>query len=72
MLKYFSCMAIKRKKPSPDLEELNYKNVALLNKYLDSSNKILGRGQTGLDAKKQRQLQRAVKQARSLGLLGFN
>jgi ribosomal protein S18 len=65
-------MMMKRRKLSPDLEEINFRNTSLLHRFLDSSNKIFGRKQTGLDAKKQRKLQKAVKQARSLGLIGFN
>lgn len=59
----------KKRRITPDLGEINYRNVSLLMNYLDCTNKILGRKQTGLEAKKQRKLQNAVKQARSLGLI---
>jgi small subunit ribosomal protein S18 len=59
----------KRKKISPEASDINFKNVSLLNQFTDSSNKILGRKQSGLDAKKQRMMQKAIKQARTLGLI---
>lgn len=58
-----------KKKNSPELEEITYKNIPLLQSFTDSSHKIMGRKQTGLDAKKQRTMQKAIKQARSLGLM---
>lgn len=64
-------MVFRKKRITPETADINYKNVGLLQSYLDASNKILGRKQTGLDAKKQRALQKAVKQARSLGLLAY-
>ena len=59
----------KKKKFSPEASEINYKNVSLLSQFVDSANKILGRKQSGLDAKKQRKMQKAIKQARTLGIL---
>ncbi len=58
-----------KKRQTPDIEEITYKNISLLVSYLDGTNKIMGRKLTGLEAKKQRKLQNAVKQARSLGLI---
>ncbi|MCE2929552.1 MAG: 30S ribosomal protein S18 [Candidatus Caenarcaniphilales bacterium] len=58
-------------KNSPESVDINFKNVALLTSFTDSSNRILGRKQTGLDAKKQRLLQKAVKCARTLGLMPY-
>ena len=43
--------------------------MSLLSQFTDSADKILGRKQSGLDAKKQRMMQRAIKRARTLGLL---
>lgn len=51
------------------MNEIHYKNVSLLGQFTDSADKILGRKQSGLDAKKQRMMQRAIKRARTLGLL---
>ncbi len=59
----------KRKKYCPEVIEIHYKNVSLLSQFTDSDDKILGRKQSGLDAKKQRMMQRAIKRARTLGLL---
>ncbi len=73
MLEYFSCMAINRRKSrfeNVDVE-MDYKNVSMLMNYVDSSNKIIGRRQNGLTAKKQRDLQKAVKRARSLGIMPY-
>ena len=61
----------KRKRNNPDLSELHYKNIQLLNGYVDGSGKIMGRKHNGLSAKKQRALQKAIKQARVLGLMPF-
>lgn len=61
----------RKRKNMPDIGELDYKNTSLLQQFIDSTGKILGRRQTGLDAKKQRAVQRAIKQARSLGTMPF-
>lgn len=61
-----------KRKIAPETGEIDYKNVALLQQFVDSTGKINGRRQTGLDAKKQRAVQKAIKQARSLGLMPFN
>lgn len=64
-------MALKRRKTRYENAnaEIDYKDVQQLMNFVDSSNRIIGRRQTGLTAKKQRDLQKAVKRARSLGLL---
>jgi len=73
MIKYQAMATIRRQRTNnPDASELNYKNVGLLGQYIDSTGKINGRRQTGLDAKKQRTMQKAIKQARALGLLPYN
>lgn len=59
----------KRKKYSPESDEINFKNVSLLSQFTDGADKILGRKQSGLDAKKQRMMQKAIKRARTLGLM---
>lgn len=48
---------------------INYKNVALLQKYVNDRGKIVPRRLSGISAKQQRQLTAAVKQARFLALL---
>jgi small subunit ribosomal protein S18 len=51
-------------KTTPD-----YKNVDQLRRYINAQGKILPRRRTGLSAKNQRLLARAIKRARHLALL---
>jgi small subunit ribosomal protein S18 len=51
---------------SPD-----YKQVGVLKKYLSDQGKILKHQRSGVCAKHQRKLSRAIKQARFLALLPF-
>jgi small subunit ribosomal protein S18 len=53
------------------LEYIDYKDVNTLNRFTNDQGKILPRRVTGVSAKHQRQLTRAVKRARHLGLLSF-
>jgi len=53
----------------PPDAKIEYKNVALLEKFVTNSGKIVSRRITGLDGKRNRALSRAVKWARYLGLL---
>ncbi|GIV61375.1 MAG: hypothetical protein KatS3mg044_0241 [Rhodothermaceae bacterium] len=50
---------------------VDYKDVELLKRYLNEQGKILPRRITGVSAKFQRQLTRAVKRARHLALIPF-
>jgi len=50
---------------------VNYKNVKQLRKYISERGKLLPRRITGNCARHQRQLTRAVKQARNVALLPF-
>lgn len=50
---------------------LDYKDVDRLSKFLTEKGKIVPRRITGLTAKQQRMLARAIKQARHAGLLPF-
>ena len=52
-------------------DKINYKNIILLRKYITEQGKILPRRVTRLDAKQQRLVTRAIKQARVLGSLPF-
>ena len=52
-------------------ETFDYKNIQLLQEYVTEQGKILPRRSNNLNAKQQRALTRAVKQARILALLPF-
>ncbi|MBU0467843.1 MAG: 30S ribosomal protein S18 [Candidatus Omnitrophica bacterium] len=49
--------------------DINYKNVSLLQKYLNDRGKVVPRRITGVTAKEQRRLIEAIKNARFLSLL---
>jgi len=53
------------------LEYIDYKNVDMLNRFINDQGKILPRRVTGTSAKHQRQLAKAVKRARFLGLIPY-
>lgn len=53
------------------MEEINYKNVALLSKFISEGGRILPSRITNVCAKKQRKLKRAIKVARMIALLPF-
>ena len=50
---------------------IDYKDVALLRKFITEKGKILPRRQTGVCSKHQRQLAAAIKMARVVALLPF-
>lgn len=54
-----------------NIDEIDYKDVKILQKYISGLAKIRPRKKTGLCAYHQRELARAVKRARFLGLLPF-
>ena len=56
---------------SDKIDELDYKDVSKLKRYLSEAGKILPRRITGTCAKHQRVLSNAVKKAREAGLLGY-
>lgn len=51
--------------------EVNYKDTDKLSKFLTEKGKIIPRRITGLTAKQQRVLARAIKRARHAGLIAF-
>lgn len=53
------------------VEYIDYKDVKTLNRFTNDQGKILPRRVTGTCAKYQRQLTRAIKRARHLGLMSF-
>jgi small subunit ribosomal protein S18 len=64
---------IRKKRACPlrdiPLEEINYKNVKLLVKFLSERGKIIPSRVTNVEVKKQRALSNAIKKARHLALL---
>ncbi len=53
------------------VETIDYKNLDLLSEYVTETGKIVPSRITGTDAKYQRQLTTAIKQARFIALLPF-
>ena len=54
-----------------NLNQLNYKNILLLRNYITVSGKIIPKRLNNLTATQQRQLTRAIKNARLLSFLPF-
>jgi len=54
-----------------NIKEIDFKNTETLKKFLSASGKIKGRNKTGLCAKHQKAMAKAVKNARIMGLLPF-
>ncbi|NCO73870.1 MAG: 30S ribosomal protein S18 [Cyanobacteria bacterium] len=61
----------KRLSPIPPSQPIDYKDLELLHKFVTERGKMLPRRITGLTARQQRDLTRAVKQARLVALLPF-
>ncbi len=65
----------KRRKSCPfsgiDAPSIDYKDIRLLQKFLSERGKIVPSRITAVSAKKQRELSKAVKRARYLGLLPY-
>lgn len=53
----------------PSIESIDYKNVALLQKFITERGKMVSRRFSGISAKEQRAVSLAIKHARYLGLL---
>ncbi len=51
--------------------EIDFKNTELLRKFIDDLYKIKNRRKTGLCAHHQREVSRAIKKSRQLGLLPY-
>lgn len=54
-----------------NIQEIDYKDVELLRRFISSYHKILPRRKRGTCAKHQRKLTRAIKRARIMALLPF-
>jgi small subunit ribosomal protein S18 len=59
------------KLPREELDKLDYKNIALLQRFITERGKIRSRRVTGLSRRDQSKMARAVKRARELGLLPY-
>jgi len=55
----------------PNAPKIDYKDTKLLGRYLSERGKIVPSRITAVSAKKQRELSRAIKRARYLGLLPY-
>ncbi len=54
-----------------NIEQIDYKDLEALKKFVNPHGRILSRKRTGLCAKHQRQLATAIKRARFLALLPY-
>jgi len=52
-------------------ESVDYKNVDILKRYIDNRARIKSRRRTGVCAKHQRELSRAIERARQMALLPY-
>lgn len=57
---------------APDVEQVDYKDVALLRRFISDRGRIRGRRVTGLTPRQQRMVTRAVKNAREMALLPYS
>lgn len=62
---------LKTKRFKNDVTYFDYKDVKVLQRYINVYGQIEARSRTGLSAKQQRQLSVAIKRARLLALLPF-
>ena len=54
-----------------DIRHVDYKDVDLLKQFVNPHGRVLNRKRTNLTAKQQREVERAVKRARFMGLMPF-
>ncbi len=57
---------------SKNVEDIDFRNVGVLKRYISAQFKIIDRRYTGVCAKHQRQLAKAIKRSRRMGLLPFS
>lgn len=62
---------LKTKRFKNDVAYFDYKDVKVLQRYVNAYGQIEPQSKTGLSAKQQRQLATAIKRARHLALLPF-
>lgn len=58
-----------RRRPNVRIEDLDYRNVEVLKRFVTEQGRILNRQYTGLPARFQRQLAKAIKRARNVLLM---
>ncbi|MEK7542772.1 MAG: 30S ribosomal protein S18 [Patescibacteria group bacterium] len=56
---------------SRGIKDIDYRDIELLRRFVSSQGKIIDPRHTGVSAKFQRKLARAIKRARIMGLLPF-
>lgn len=54
-----------------NISHIDYKDVSILKKFLNPNGRIIGSKRSGVSSKMQRQLGKAIKQARFMGLLPY-
>lgn len=59
------------KLPREELDKIDYKDIALLQRFVTERGKIRSRRVTGLSRRDQSKMARAVKRSRELGLLPY-
>jgi small subunit ribosomal protein S18 len=59
------------KLPREEIDKIDYKNIALLQRFITERGKIRSRRVTGLSRRDQSKMARAVKRAREIGLLPY-
>lgn len=64
-------MQYRRRNRYSKLESVDYKDVDTLRKFINERGKIVSRRVSGLSAKQQRMITRAIKRARDMALLPF-
>lgn len=64
-------MAYRRRSRFSKLESVDYKDVDTLRKFVNERGKIVSRRASGLSAKQQRMVTRAIKRARNMALMPF-
>ena len=57
--------------PATKVPLINYKNILLLQRFMSEQGKIISRKITGIGAKEQRKISKAIKHARIMGMLPF-
>lgn len=54
-----------------NIEHIDYKDVHVLEKFVNPNGRIIGRKRTGVSAKMQRRLAQAIKRARFMSLMPY-